>query len=58
MLERIYYNGEGGLKDYQKSLYWYKKAAKQLDGKALYALGNCYEHGLGVVQNDRKACYC
>ncbi len=46
---------EGIKQDYLKAIYWYKKAAKQKDDKALYNLGLCYEFGDGVKQSFRWA---
>jgi len=45
------------IKDYQKALYWYKKAAEQGYAKAANHLGAIYANGLGVPQNYSKAVY-
>ncbi|GBC07811.1 hypothetical protein RclHR1_07700004 [Rhizophagus clarus] len=37
----------------KKAIYWYEKAAE--NGIALYNLGRCYEHGIGVNKNYRLA---
>ncbi len=47
-----YYRGSHGYpEDYAKALYWFEKAAKQDNGKALYFLGWMYEHGQGVKKD-------
>lgn len=42
-------------KNYEKALYWYKKAAEQGLASAQYSLGYLYEEGLGVAQSYEKA---
>ncbi len=43
--------------DYTESLEWWRKAAAQGNGKAQYSIGQCYEAGLSVPQNDSLAVY-
>jgi len=43
--------------NYEKTLYWYEKAAMQNHGESEYNLGRCYFYGKGVQQNDEKAEY-
>jgi len=38
-------------KDFTKAVYWYKKAARKKDPKALYNLGLCYKYGDGVLKS-------
>ncbi|POG73469.1 hypothetical protein GLOIN_2v1586734 [Rhizophagus irregularis DAOM 181602=DAOM 197198] len=38
-----------------KANYWYHKAAEKENKIALYKLGECYELGKGVCQNERQA---
>lgn len=51
-----YYETELG--DFEKAVYWYKKAAEQDEQYALNNLGICYERGLGVSQNKEMAFRC
>lgn len=41
--------------DYEKAVFWLKKAAAGDDGFALYYLAQCYENGTGVEQNYGEA---
>ena len=41
--------------DYEKAVYWYKKAVENGDPKAMYNLALCYQDGLGVEQDTDKA---
>ena len=42
-LGRIYYTGEGIEPNFNKAVYWYKKAALQGNANAQINLGNCYD---------------
>ncbi len=44
----LYYDGYGEEPNIRKAIRWFKKAAKQDHAKALYAIGGCYEHEIGV----------
>ncbi len=46
-LGAYYANGDGGVKNYQKALDWYSKAAAQDNAEAKYYLGILYEEGYG-----------
>jgi len=46
-----------GTEDYQKALYWFKKAAKQGNAEAENYIGIMYDKGLGVPQDYSKADY-
>ena len=48
-----YYETELG--DFEKAVFWYKKAAEQDEQYALNNLGICYKRGLGVSQNKEMA---
>ena len=54
-LGAVYQRGQGVKQDYQKSLYWFRKAAKHHNSDAEFSLGTIYQHGLGVAQNDTEA---
>ena len=41
----------------RRQFYWYKKAARKNDPKALYNLGLCYKFGDGVNKSMRWAIY-
>ena len=41
--------------DYEKGLPFLNRAAELGDGYSAYALGCCYEHGLGVHKNKERA---
>ena len=41
--------------DYEKAVFWYKKAAELGNPIAQTNLGGCYEHGRGVPQDFEKA---
>jgi TPR repeat protein len=43
--------------DYNRAVYWYKKAAEQEDVEAQYNLGVCYENGYGVTNDYSQAVY-
>ena len=40
------------VKDYQKALSWFKRAAKNDSGAAYYMISYCYQMGLGVKANE------
>lgn len=55
-LANCYYNGNYNLKaDYEKAFYWAKKSADQQYPAATFLLGECYDKGVGVTQNQSKA---
>jgi TPR repeat protein len=69
-LGKLYANGTGVAKDYNKALMWFQKAADQGDSRAQNSLGVMYQYGKGVpidfaqalswytksaAQNDAKA---
>lgn len=54
-LAEKYYNGVGISLNYEKAVYWYKKAAGQGNLDAEYSLGFCYKNGKGVFKNFRRA---
>lgn len=41
--------------DFSGAVHWFRKAASRNNIEALYALGFCYERGLGVTQDYAKA---
>ena len=51
----MYHEGEGGSEDYQKSLYWYHKAAEQGNDISQLRLGFMYEDGEGVKRDINQA---
>ena len=51
----MYYKGEGTSIDYEKAIYWFRKAADQNFGLALFAMGQCYDLGRGVKQDLSEA---
>lgn len=48
---QLYSTGSGVDQDYTKAVFWYRKAAKQHDGKAQDRLGGMYAEGKGVTKN-------
>lgn len=54
-LAQMYDKGQGGVKDYNKAVEWYKKAAEQNDSKAQYFLGVKYVNGHGVPVDEKLA---
>ncbi|MCH2547435.1 MAG: sel1 repeat family protein [Alphaproteobacteria bacterium] len=52
-----YYNDEGRFfsKDYKKAMEYFKKAALHDDATSLYYLGNMYNEGYGVEQDEHNA---
>lgn len=57
-LAMLYYEGDparGAAQDYEKAVYWLKKAAAAQDCFALYYLAQCYENGTGVEQDHTEA---
>ena len=56
MRRGLSYNvGFGVVQDYKEALKWYRKAAKQGDASAQYALGLMYGVGQGVAQDYKEA---
>lgn len=54
-LGRMYENGEGVEKSYEKALEWYETAAKNAHKGALSSLGRMHLRGLGVKVNAIEA---
>ena len=54
-LAGCYYNGEGVVKDLERAVAWYMKAAEQNDANAQYNVGWCYKKGEGVAENLERA---
>jgi TPR repeat protein len=54
-LAEMYDKGQGGAKDYNKAIEWYKKAAKRNDVKAQFLLGVKYINGHGVEVDEKLA---
>jgi len=53
-----YYYGEGGVaKDYDKAVYWYRKAAESGNVRAQHGLALCYDFGRGVAEDHEDAAY-
>jgi TPR repeat protein len=42
-------------KDYEKAVFWYRKAANAADAAGMKDLGTMYENGWGVQQNKQQA---
>jgi TPR repeat protein len=53
----MYWKGKGTAQDYEESVRWYRKAAKQGDPSAKEQLGYAYRQGLGVHQDFATAVY-
>jgi len=47
----FYGTGDGIAKDYEKALFWYRKAAEQHNPTAQFNLGVMYESGTGVARS-------
>ena len=56
-LGRMYYEGDGVERDYEKSVYWYRKAAEQGYADGQYWLGVIYRGGYGVEKDYEKSVY-
>jgi TPR repeat protein len=54
-LGKMYYDGEGVTKNYQKAVEWLRKAAGQGLDKAQNSLGYMYANGYGVTKDYQKA---
>jgi len=50
-----YFDPKFGFMDYNKAVYWLRKAAKQNELFADYDLAQLYHRGYGVPQDDGKA---
>lgn len=50
-----YEQGDGIDQDYEKAVYWYKKAADQGYAKAQYNLGVCLFNGYGTAADHKEA---
>ncbi|MFY7942911.1 MAG: tetratricopeptide repeat protein, partial [Burkholderiaceae bacterium] len=50
-----YSAGEGVTQDFQKAVFWYRKAAEQGRPVAQYNLGNKYRYGEGVPKDFKQA---
>ena len=55
MLATLHFEGRGVEKSHAKAAHWYKIAAAKGDYAANYALGNMYQHGLGMVSDPVAA---
>lgn len=47
-----------GQQKFKEAFEWYKKAAEKGNGRALYRLGDMYEYGYSLMQDDKKAFEC
>lgn len=47
----LYSKGEGVVKDWKQTVYWFRKAAEQEHLSSYVELGNCYKGGHGVQQD-------
>ena len=56
-LASMYAEGVGVAKDEQQAVFWWRKAAKEGDIKAIYNLALMYSDGKGVARDDRQAAY-
>ena len=57
-LGNLYYLGTGNKifrQDLKKAVQWYQKATDLGNSEAMYNLGNCYQYGVSVEQNEKKA---
>ena len=45
-----YYND-----NFHQALIWLKQASKNLDGIAIYILGKCYQHNIGVSADEERS---
>ena len=55
VLGGIYYQGQGGAKNYQEAAKWFRRAAEQGYAEAQYNLGRMYDYGQGVPQDQQEA---
>lgn len=53
----IYYEGQGRPRDYEKAVFWYRKAADQGNVTAQINLAQMYAYGKGVPQDFSKAAH-
>lgn len=51
----MYYEGQGRQRDYEKAVYWYRKAADQGNVTAQINLAQMYAYGKGVAQDFARA---
>lgn len=51
----MFYEGDGVDKDYEKSIYWLKKAAASNNADALALLGKVYEKGYTLPKDEKVA---
>jgi len=56
-LGKMYYNGDGTLKDDKQAFYWNKKSAEQGQVDAQYSLALMYYNGIGTLKDYKKAAY-
>lgn len=60
---KMYLNGYGidtddnasVIKNNNKAFYWFLKSSEQNNAGAFFMLSNCFEHGIGVQKNSKKA---
>lgn len=57
LLGRSYFSSENGaVNNFDESFKWYQYGTEQLkDAKCFYGLGICYDDGVGVEQDSKKA---
>ena len=51
----MYDQGWGVERDYARARHWYERAIEQDLGSAFYNLGQLYEYGFGVNQDEDRA---
>lgn len=56
VLARLYFEGEGVVRDYTKAKELYLQLANSNDAEAMAQLGHIYYYGKGVKRNYSKAC--
>jgi hypothetical protein len=56
-LASMYADGIGVPKDEQQAIYWWRKAGKNGDAKAVYNMALMYSDGKGVAKDDKEAAF-
>jgi TPR repeat protein len=56
LLGRLYAEGNGVDKSYDKALVWYRKSANQGNGNSMEEIANFYANGYGVKQDMLALC--
>jgi len=54
-LGRMYYMGEGVLRDHTQAEFWFRKAAEKGDADSQFMLGGLYHFGQSVPHDEAKA---